>query len=281
MPTFKTLENTPIAEILEAFNLAFSDYIIPYSLTTEQFEEKIKAESIHLELSAGAFVNNKLVGLILHGFDIISGQNVIYNAGTGVIPTERGKHLIAQVYEFVLPILHSRHINKIQLEVITTNERAIKTYKKLGFKITRELDCYKGEIPAGKIISDLEIRELTNYDREKLCSFWDIQPSWQHSLTTIENIKQNTLAIGIYKTEELLGYLIYNLKTKRIHQCAVSKNHRKKGIGRALFNYISATYSPEVFVTNVDESSKSAVLFLENMGLKKFITQYQMELILK
>ncbi len=281
MPTFQTLQNTPIAEILEALNLAFSDYIIPYSLTAEQFEEKLKAESIKLELSAGAFVNNKLVGLILHGFDVINGQNVIYNAGTGVIPAERGKHLIAQVYEFILPILHSRNINKIQLEAITTNERAIKTYKKLCFKITRELDCYKGEMPVKKIISDLEIRELTNYDREKLCSFWDIQPSWQHSLTTIENIKQNTLAIGIYKTEELLGYLIYNLKTKRIHQCAVNKNHRKKGIGRALFNYISTTYSPDAFVTNVEENSKSAALFLENMGLKKFITQYQMELTLK
>ena len=101
MITFQTLENISTDKILEVFNLAFSDYIIPFCLTKEQLEDKIKSESIRLEFSVGAFENNQLIGFILHGFDVVDNMKVIYNGGTGVIPAKRGNKATAKKVEVV------------------------------------------------------------------------------------------------------------------------------------------------------------------------------------
>src|SRR5258706_13798692 len=116
MTGFQTLENTNKIDLLEAFNRSFSDYIVPLSLTYDQFESKIQIDRIDLELSIGAFENNKLIGFILHGFDVINDQNVAYNAATGVIPEKRGNRLTAKLYEYILPQLRAKKANKIQLE---------------------------------------------------------------------------------------------------------------------------------------------------------------------
>lgn len=56
--------NAPIEKILAAFNLAFSDYLISIKLAETQLRHKIWTENIALELSAGAFDDGNLVGLI-------------------------------------------------------------------------------------------------------------------------------------------------------------------------------------------------------------------------
>ena len=135
MTTLRTLENISTERLLETFNLSFSDYIVPFYLTKEQLENKIQSESIKLEFSVGAFEDNRLIAFILHGYDTIDNLKIVYNAGTGVIPAKRGNKLTAKLYEYALTILHKNDIDKVLLEVITTNKAAIKTYKNIGFKI--------------------------------------------------------------------------------------------------------------------------------------------------
>src|SRR5690606_29690813 len=104
-------------------------------------------------------------------------------------------------------------------------EPAIKTYKNIGFKIIRELNCYKGSLNINHTNNDFEIRELGAYDWQKLQSFWDLKPSWQNSVTAVEQLKKSNISIGIYDQGELLGYTIFNPKIKRIHQLSVDKNY--------------------------------------------------------
>jgi len=168
MTTFQTLENIAIEELLEVFNLSFSDYIVPFYLTKEQLEDKIKSDSIKLEFSVGAFQDNQLIAFILHGYDLVDQLKIAYNAATGVIPTKRGGKLTQKMYQHVLPILQENDIDKLLLEVITTNERAIKTYKNIGFKTIRELNCYKGAINITNRKNDFEIRRLEAYNWPEL-----------------------------------------------------------------------------------------------------------------
>jgi len=282
MVTLQTLEDISMEALLAAFNYSFSDYIIPFCLTKEQLEEKIKHDGIKLEFSAGAFENNQLIAFLLHGYEVVDNLKIAYNAGTGVIPTKRGNNLTARLYEYILPIFQKKNIDKVLLEVITTNEPAIKIYKNVGFKITRQLNCFKGTINTSNTNSGFEIRKSeVLYDWQKLCSFWSWKPSWRNSIMAVEKLKRSTVFIGIYENEKLLGYSIYSPKTKKIHQLSIDKNHRRQGVGQELLAFIAANYEKEISFINIDHNSKETSQFMKATGMKIFIKQYEMELPLK
>ncbi|KAA5535050.1 GNAT family N-acetyltransferase [Taibaiella lutea] len=279
--TFRTLQGVPFTTILDTFNEAFSDYVVPFKLSLEQLEGKIKSENLNPEISVGAFEDGKLVGYILHGQDIINKQLYAYNGGTGVIPEMRGQKLTMQMYKFIIPVLIAKGFDKIILEVITINKPAIKIYEATGFKISRTLNCYKGTVHTGNTTSDINIKTLERYDREKLQSFWDWQPSWSNSFMAIEQLKESNIALGAYKQDALTGYIIYNPNTKRIQQLAVGKEYRRHRIASQLLNVIAVDYTAEMAMINVDDKDIATNAFLENMGLQKPVVQYEMEMSLR
>lgn len=273
----KSLHNTEINELVTVFNQSFSDYIVPFKITKEQLINKIKSDNIKLEFSVGAFENNQLIGFILLGFDFINGNKVAYNAGTGVIPEKRGNKLTLKLQEHIIPKLKEQNVTNVKLEVIAENQIAFKTYKKMGFEITRELNCYKGQIKS-KIDSKFKILPLKNYDWELLKSFWDWDPTWQNSISSAENINDLNIAIGAFDSNLLIGYLIYNPNSNRIQQFAVKKEYRNQGIGKQLFQYISREYEKELSIINIKTNSLNTNNFLLNLGLVVYIKQYEMEL---
>ncbi len=273
----KSLKNTEINELVTVFNESFSDYIVPFKITKEQLENKIKSDNIKLEFSIGAFENNKLIGFILHGFNFINGNKIAYNAGTGVIPKKRGNKITFKLLEHIIPKLKEQNVTKIKIEIITENEIAFRTYKKIGFEIIRELNCYKGQIKS-KIESKFKILPLKNYDWELLKSFWDWNPTWQNSISSAENTSYLSTAIGAFDSNLLIGYLIYNPNSNRIQQFAVNKEHRNQGVGKQLFQYISRENEKEFSTINIDTNSINTNDFLLSLGLDVYIKQYEMEL---
>ena len=126
MIEIKTLSQTSNQDILNCFNLSFSDYSIPFKLKLDQLVTKITTENINREISIGVFRKQKLIGFVLHGDRKVGGIKKAYNAGTGVIPTERGCALTKRMYEFIKPKLKREAFDEIVLEVISNNIPAIK-----------------------------------------------------------------------------------------------------------------------------------------------------------
>lgn len=267
-------------EIAETFNLAFSDYFFPIKLTKEQLEEKFLSENGKLNLSVGVFENEKLVAFILHFEDFIDGKKVIYNGGTGVIPEFRGNHLTAKMYEFILPKLKNEKTDKMVLEVLTENLPALKTYQNQGFKIVRELNCFKGKlndfIPNQSDVT-FEIVKLTELNWDLFQTFWDFEPTWQNSVSVMDFLQKNNICIAMKKENQMVGYLIYNPKMKRIHQLSVHQNFRNIGIGSHLLNYISKMEKGDISLINTDSRMKNFKNFLEKRGLENYTNQYEME----
>lgn len=274
----KTLEGIDKKEIVKVFNDSFSDYFIPFKLTVEQLTSKMLADKTDLSLSVGVFENGKLIAFILHGFDTINNQEVVYNGGTGVIPEKRGFGLTKQMYLFILPILVEKGVNKLMLEVIIENIQAIKSYEKSGFKANRELLCYKGEVGVSNTKNDLEIKELQSYNWELMESFWDIHPTWQNSKSVINELKYDNISLGAYFENQLVGYVIYNPTNKRIQQIAVSKDFRQKRIASTLFSELINKFGNTFSIINVDKSSKSVNAFLNSIGFQINLEQLEMEL---
>jgi len=64
----------------------------------------MKSDKINLSYSVGCLEADKLVGFILHGFNMINGNKVLYNGSTGVVPESRGQRLTKKMYKFLIPI---------------------------------------------------------------------------------------------------------------------------------------------------------------------------------
>lgn len=272
---FRTLQGTSLAVLTTAFNRAFSDYVVPLQMTEEQLRNKIASDGVRLDLSAGAFEGDELIGFILHGYDMVEGKPLAYNAGTGVLPAHRGQKITSRLYEFILPELKNAKIHHIQLEVIHGNVPAIKTYEAIGFEVARQLDCYKGYL-ANEPVTGVDIRGLVSYDWTLMKSFWDWQPSWQNSITAVENVKHSNISLGAWRDDHLLAYLIYNPVSNRIQQFAVHPNHRRAGIASALFFHVAQQAGKELVLINIDHQSAETASFLQKAGLQQFVNQYEM-----
>ncbi|WP_159451624.1 GNAT family N-acetyltransferase [Pedobacter africanus] len=247
-------------------------------LTKEQLERKLIADSIDLKLSAGAYEDGKLVGFILHGLDVQGNEKLAYNAGTGVIPTKRGRNLTREMYRFILPLLEKEGITKCMLEVLEKNLPAIKTYKTIGYTLNRELVCLKGKFKGTSIDPKVpRIKALKKINWTEVSTFWDWQPSWQNSVTAMQNLGEYNKIAGIYDGRKLVAYICYNPDSNRIAQFAVHQSYRRRGYGKALFKHVAGHNNTELSVVNVDIDSGPTITFLGSVGLFPYIYQYEME----
>lgn len=276
---FKTLTNITIDELLSVFNHSFSDYVVPFHLTKDVLVAKIAAEKLDMNLSAGSFENGKLVGFILQAEKMENGEKIIYNGGTGVVPENRGKGLVRKMYDFIIPILKERNANTLLLEVIEGNQPAIRAYENLGFSIVRRLLCFNGNIKPGEENAGILIKDLKDFQWDVLCSFWDIEPSWQGSVFVLEPMPENYITLGAYDGDQLAGYIVYGPTAKKIYQFAVNKNYRNRGIGTMLFNAIREKNNGQtIALNNVDDSSENTSKFLsEKIGLNNWLSQFEMK----
>ncbi len=274
---FRTLRGIDENELLRAFNESFANYFVTVQLTLQDLREMISADHIDLELSAGAFADNKLVGFILHAFDCIDGKNTAYNAGTGVIPDQRGKGITKQMYDFILPALQERKIDVVQLEVIAQNAPAIKIYESIGFTAERRLPCYRGKITA-QANSEVTINELSHYDWPLLRSFWNFSPTWQNSVLVLNELKSTNKLFGAFLAEELVGYLVYNPHSKRIQQFAVHPDFRRRKVASTLFAHVSTKQEEAFKVINVDGGDEGVNAFLRRVGMEGYVEQVGMQL---
>jgi ribosomal protein S18 acetylase RimI-like enzyme len=281
MLKIKTLEETTFEEITAAFNAAFSDYFFTIKFSRKQLEEKLSTEGGRFDLSVGVFEDGKLVAFILHFIDVKNGEKYIYNGGTGVIPAYRGNKLTSKMYDFITPILNSINIDKMSLEVLTQNIPAIRIYQQQGFKIQREVCCFSGQLNqrnANKLVEKFNIVTLKTVNWNLLQTFWDYEPTWQNSIMTINKLQEQVSFIGIQKDNDILGYLIYNPKLKRVHQMAIAKTHRNLGLGNGLLNHIYQLEKEKISFLNIDSRMESFKYLLEKRGFVNYTNQYEMEL---
>lgn len=273
MIAIQNLLLTSNSQILECFNDSFSDYSIPFRLNLEQLENKLYTEDVDKEISVGAFYKDQLVGFVLHGKRSTNRNKIAYNSGTGVRPNYRGQKLTRQMYDFILPILQGHNIGSVVLEVISTNTPAIKSYQSIGFKHSRDFNCYKAKLYSDKWNNNVIITESEDI---ALHNFGKIQPSWQNSEKTIFKLGKQAKYLLAHYQNEICGYCVLNSSNNRIMQIAVKAHLRKKGIGSSFLRYIDQNLSNTVSIINVDSSCEETKNFFEKNNFQKTLTQKEM-----
>jgi ribosomal protein S18 acetylase RimI-like enzyme len=279
MIRFDTLENIPLLKLCAAFNLSFSDYIVPVQLTLPLLEQKIQGENIQLAQSIGAFDGDTLAGLILHGVDVWPGAQMLYNGGTGVIPAYRGRRLVQQMYTQFKPLYRQQGIQRVILEVITSNTPAIRAYTSTGFTTSRLFHCYKWEPGLRLGGKDIKLKEISSPDWAQLNSFGDQLPSWSNNSDSIQREGAGTTTWVAYEKETIVGFISVYTGNKRIRQMAVRPQYRGQGIGSALLRHITKKLQGPFSFTNITDENKGLQQFLLKAGFTPTVTQYEMEMI--
>src|SRR5690606_28619003 len=111
-----------------------------------------------------------------------------YNTGTGILPDYRGLAIIDKLYAHAIPEFKEKGVEKCLLEVICENERAIRIYKRIGFRITRELNSFRGKLPesaSGKGLQKCHFSEVLDSGLYKAEHY-----SWDNSAEAV-NISKN------------------------------------------------------------------------------------------
>src|SRR5262245_26208857 len=183
MVTYRLLADADLIPLYNCFLAAFSDYLVDMQMSREQFEQRIARDGVRLEISAGAFDNEKMIGFYMNGAGLWQGKQTAYDAGTGVIPGRRGDGVSKELFAFLVPRLQEVGIAQYLLEVLSENDRAVALYRKLGFVETRVLTVLRSNEPPKSVDASpgVSIRHVEKPDWTLFESFWDGYPSWQNS----------------------------------------------------------------------------------------------------
>ncbi|SFT54551.1 Acetyltransferase (GNAT) family protein [Lishizhenia tianjinensis] len=268
----KSLKNTDIEVIIDCFLKAFSNHFVDFPDDPDYFKNRWTLNKVDFSLSYGMFYKNELVGFILNAIDTRNGKRIAYNAGTGVIPKQRGKKITKTLYEHALPILKKEGVEQCLLEVITLNEVAIHSYETIGFTKRKKYRCFSGEIKTCSeddiLLQEMKVKDITYEQLQN-----DQDYSWDYRWETIK--ESNDLYYTVSFEDKVESYFIFNPASKQIVQFEVLQS--AESAWARLFQGIKQV-SPTISINNVDENLEEKIEALKQTGLKNAINQYEMVL---
>lgn len=283
--SFLTRDHYP--ELFKAFVEAFSDYAVDMSYMKEAdlLNRWIK-NRVDFESSVGAFDGEKLVGFTVVGIDDWAGEPAAFDAGTGVIRGFRGFGVAPAMFEMILRRLDEKGIGKFVLEVLQENKPAVRTYKKAGFKVTREFDCFRLNLPKtrpaappssdGLIIEPVPKKLLPLFQ-----SFADWPPSWECGFSAIDRIPDDVFLYGARRGDEWVGFIAYYPGLNWIMNNVVKPSCRRQGIAtRLLARAVQNLPDQVAFVKaiNIDHTDQATLTWMNKMGFEVYTRQYEMAL---
>ena len=274
--------------IHKTFLEAFSDYQLDMSYMSEEvmFKRVIK-NAVAFDSSVGVFDGDRMVGFTLIGIDNWRNTLSAFDIGTGIVKDFRGKGIARQMFDFALPRLRKLAIKKFVLEVIQTNEPAVKAYHDAGFQITRELDCFELEVDKAnlqkKVDLPLKIRRVRKNILPLFRDSLDWEPSWENNFSAIMRMPDDVILYGALSKGEHAGILAYCPFLNWIMILVVRRDLRGKGVASRLlahtFKHLPSK-NAKVKLLNVDHSDTKMIKFLEKTGFQIYVQQYEMELTL-
>jgi ribosomal protein S18 acetylase RimI-like enzyme len=264
----KDLSSTPFEEVIACFLKAFEGYFVKLPEDIEYWRSRFIIARVDWSLSYGMFDGEKLVGYIINGIDQHNGQPTAYNTGTGVLSEYRGKAIVDQLYDHALPLLKAQKIEKCLLEVICENERAIKVYERIGFKITRHLRTFSGNLP-----------ETTSGKRFQKCHFSQVLYS---GLYKAEHYAWDNSAEAIKMSDNIQTYCLMDGDTPEAYFSIdpagnIVQLESKSRDYKHLLN-AAGSVAREVKLKNVDAQRNELLKELQKLHFSNPVNQYEMEM---
>lgn len=269
-----SLTEVPLDEVCRTLNMAYGGYIVPISFDPPALARRILAEDIDLSSSRLLLVEGKRpAGIML----VARRARVSRIAALGIFSDLRGAGIGRRAVELAIGEASARGDSRQLLEVIETNQAAISTYMKAGFKPLRRLVGYTHEpvsfgeqvapCPSGEVLSFLE--------RTYPCdSSWQTSPrcfaETHHPIEAFRSPDGSAAALvdGSGAAVRLLAF-------------SVAQPERRQGVGRRFMQSLLGRFPDKSWTIPATLPETQASAFLTATGWKKStISQLEMELIL-
>ncbi len=259
-------EETSKEKIYEAFQKGFSDYIIRFEMTQEEFFSRLfGSDGNEMSCSYVAFQGENPIGLVLGGIKQFGGVKTMRCGTLCIDPPHRGQGVSDALFSLHEMNAIENGCSQLFLEVIKGNDRAISFYEKKGYIKIYDMKYYSmkkkdlGYAPQNRR-SDYSIREISYGDLIGLEKFLkDVHLNWQtdfKAMRKIEGIKY----IGLYHREELIGTSAYR-DSGKIFFIWVEPEARLQSAGTSILDYIAKDVSSEALY----------ISFSNHMGLSGFV----------
>lgn len=268
------------ARLCAAMNAAFSDYVVPLSLTEAAFRTFQRQRGFSAEHSFVALKGDEIAAFWFAGRPRPDLEGRAYTLSVGTHPDHRRKGLSRQLLGAVVGQLKcAAGASGMQLEVITGNRAAISSYKAMGFFNQRTLRILKlSRAPEARPIDGrlltLDLSQVPKQTRD----FFDSDPTPQNSRPALEALSPDLHLLGVERAGNLVGWgAVY--PDGAVAQLAVHRSVRRQGLGSALLTAMwqAAGVDALTFV-NVDDGAKTMNRFLEQTGAEELLQQFEMQL---
>ena len=268
-------------DLVTVFNTGFSDYVIQLKMTEEILNSRfLNIEQNQLENSFIAYDDQKPVGLILGGYKIYEGIKTLRCGTLCVDPNYRKLGVATKLYELHKQLAIEKGCQRLYLEVIQENDKAIRFYLKHGYSIINDLEYYShlnpqilnSSIPNEVMIQESNLEHLEIFHQNNIKTHLNWQNDFDY-MRFFSQLKHYKLMIK----EAVIG-LISILPQGKIFYVWIEPKYHKLGYGKSLLAYVvnqfSLTKLSISFPKDIDMIS-----FLTHVGFTKdSISQYEMEL---
>jgi ribosomal protein S18 acetylase RimI-like enzyme len=281
-PTVRFLSRTPFDRIHRTFQEAFADYATGAGAVPENvLHNRAIKNGLDLDLSAGAFAGDDLVGITLVGVDRFAGLPSAYDIATGIVPAYRGQGLAGRLVDLIVPRLRERGLERFVLEVLRDNQPAVRAYSAAGFSVTRRFECFelaRDDFVAGETLTAVRV---ISTDREALAEAreWiDQEPSWENSFNSIARIPDDLLVLAAEFEGTTAGVLAYYPALGWIMNVSVRPGMRRSGVAsRLVAELVRRTPARESFkLNNVLDTDEATLAFLRSRGFRFVLGQFEM-----
>lgn len=277
----QTLDQVPEEAFVQALNAAYTDYFVPIYLTVSAFRSLVRREDIRLDRSVAALAGRSVVGM---GLLAVRGRRA-WIGGLGVVPEHRREGIGRLLMNGLIEHAREAGCDRVQLEVITQNERAINLYRSLGFERLRRLSVLNARAANGRV-DPSNAGPALRIDHAGASRLLDALPglraslpSWQHEPDSIRQVIDRVDGLAARDPDgELQGLCLYS--GDETQAGLVSLAGRSAEVGAALLGALRRRI-PDAHLAYLNVPDDDPMLpVLLHSGFEETLAQYEMALAL-
>jgi GNAT superfamily N-acetyltransferase len=229
----------------------------------ESHFERWQEVGVDFSLSQFQVIENELVAMAL----MVPLRGGILNLVAAVDPKLQGQGLGSQILKNSIESLKGSEYSFIGLEVRADNAAAIRAYTKIGFRITRRLLSFRGK---------LELQAPTEAYRHVVGPFKalaSIPYGFESREEILERHKQDFECHELFSGSTLVASCLFRPEHNALIKLEAQAPYSKHA--EALL-WAMKLNQEMIGIVNVDEDHSELLSFLEEKGLVRYLTQFEM-----
>ncbi|MBM6582524.1 GNAT family N-acetyltransferase [Microvirga sp. BT689] len=262
-----------LAEIMTA---CFEGYVVPQAINGEMFNARFRRETLDLRASRVFMEGGHPVALIL----VARRGWTARIAAMGIVPAYRARGLGRTALGEVIDDLRKLGDRRLLLEVIDTNEPALRLYRSLGFEVRRRLIGYRRPAAAGtpSAVADLvEVDPLSIARR--LAAEGPADLPWFLAPETLAATAAPARGLCLEGRTFAIVEPAPQPASLALRTLFVNRDARGRGLGRAMISALAAAHPEQDLLISANFPEELAPGFMACMGFERTpISQFEMDL---